>query len=272
MAESINTGLKRKGRKIDVKYLALRKIHGRALKLSNEILTLLRGGYPDGAHSLWRTLYELEIISHFLVRQDYDVSERYIAHADMRRYKEATDYQTYCEKINYELLTKEEFLSIKRRAQDLVTKYGGEYYYERGFEWIPKAILRDRSFRNLEEAVGFSHYRPYYNWSSDSIHGGPKGLFALGVLDDLQIETILIGPSNYGLVDPMHATALSLLRISLNLLSLNPQSRLECLEDFSLKLVDELGEKALKIQIHIEKYESKNPSRQANSPSPPCDK
>ena len=149
MAESSNYELNRKGRKIDVKYIALRKIHGRALKVSNEIFTLLKGGYPDGAHSLWRTLYELEIISHFLVNQDLDVSERYMAHTDMRRYKEAKDYQTYCKKINYEPLTEDELLTMKRRVEDLITKYGTEFCYEKGFEWIPKAILRSRSFRNL---------------------------------------------------------------------------------------------------------------------------
>jgi hypothetical protein len=143
----------------------------------------------------------------------------------------------------------------------LITKYGTEFCYEKGFEWIPKAILRSRSFRNLEEAVGFSHYHPYYNWSSDSIHGGPKGLISVGTLNGLQSETILIGPSNYGLVDPMHATALSLLRITLNLLSQNQQSRNQRLVNFSLKLVDEVGEKALKIQIDIEKYESNRPNR-----------
>ena len=49
------------------KLTALVNAHARALQISNEILVLLKAGYPDGANARWRSLYELAVISFFLL-------------------------------------------------------------------------------------------------------------------------------------------------------------------------------------------------------------
>lgn len=41
------------------KHATLVKLHARSILISNEIVTLVRGGYADGAHARWRSLYEL---------------------------------------------------------------------------------------------------------------------------------------------------------------------------------------------------------------------
>ena len=41
---------------------ALQNIQARALLVSRECLTLIKNGYPDGAFSRWRTIYELSVI------------------------------------------------------------------------------------------------------------------------------------------------------------------------------------------------------------------
>ena len=47
----------------DVLFEALISLQARALLVSNEILCLLAGGYPDGALSRWRTLHEIGVVA-----------------------------------------------------------------------------------------------------------------------------------------------------------------------------------------------------------------
>jgi hypothetical protein len=51
------------------KHVALIKIHARAIQVANEILTLLKAGYADGANGRWRTLYELTPLFLFLRKE-----------------------------------------------------------------------------------------------------------------------------------------------------------------------------------------------------------
>jgi hypothetical protein len=64
--------------------------------------------------------------------------------------------------------------------------------------------------------------RPYYWLASDPVHANPKGLsFNLG-LHPFRKGSTLGGPSNVGLADPGHATAVSLLQLMTTFLALRP--------------------------------------------------
>ena len=45
---------------------ALSRLHARACQVTDEILTLLKAGFADGAHARWRTLHELAVTSIFI--------------------------------------------------------------------------------------------------------------------------------------------------------------------------------------------------------------
>ena len=47
-------------------FLSLQYIHGRALQVYLEIITLMKNGFADGAFARWRTIYELAIVSDFI--------------------------------------------------------------------------------------------------------------------------------------------------------------------------------------------------------------
>ena len=116
----------------DVKLNALIRIHDRALQITNEILTLLKAGYPNGANARWRSLHELAVISMFLSDNDNVVSQRYLEHEAIIRYKEVMTYQEHCEKLG-QVPHKEEFLDkLKERRDELCDKYGKDY---KG-EWV----------------------------------------------------------------------------------------------------------------------------------------
>ena len=47
-------------------YAAQLHIHGRAMQIFLEIITLMKGGFADGAYARWRSLFELSIVSYFI--------------------------------------------------------------------------------------------------------------------------------------------------------------------------------------------------------------
>ena len=70
---------------------AIVKIQARAIQIANEIFILLKAGYPDGANARWRSLHELAVISFFLKDSPDEVSQRYLEHELIKRFKDAKD-------------------------------------------------------------------------------------------------------------------------------------------------------------------------------------
>lgn len=165
----------------DAKYVALLKIHARSILIAREILVLLKTGYIDGAHVRWRSMHELAVISLFLLNNETIVSERYLNHSYIRRAFESKDFNEYSSKTGYAPYTEEELEDFEETRKKLEEKYGNDYNYTGGFGWIPTSITKNRNFKQLEKLSGIDHLRPYYNWSSNQVHGGAHGFEYLGV-------------------------------------------------------------------------------------------
>ena len=108
----------------------------------------------------------------------------------------------------------------------------------------------------LAKHVGLGHLQPFFRLSSAAVHGLSRGFDSLGLIPDLQNKTLLCGPSNYGLADPLQLASLSLHQITVCLLTLQPdfESLVELLVMHSF--VKEIGVKAADIQKTIEKEEA----------------
>ncbi|MGI0093878.1 MAG: DUF5677 domain-containing protein, partial [Nitrosotalea sp.] len=242
-----------KGKNItNQKKASLIKIHARTVQISYEILALIRGGFADGAHARWRSLHELAIITFFLRDNSDEVSERYLAHNTMKKFKESENYQKHHKALGYPSMTKRELDVLKKEHDRLLQKYGSEFEYGNGFEWIPKTILPKRNFRSLEERAKLDKFHPFYRWASDSVHGGSKGLHRLGLMNDSQNQILAAGPTNYGFADPIHSTAISLSHATSNLLLLEPDFEDILIMKVIQKYIKEVGEKALKVQKKLE--------------------
>ena len=60
-----------KGESINLyKYYTVKKIHGRTIQIAEEIEVLLENGYPNGALSRWRSLYELQILLEYFALKE----------------------------------------------------------------------------------------------------------------------------------------------------------------------------------------------------------
>lgn len=238
---------------------ALLKIHARALQISKEILVLLKAGYADGANSRWRSLHELAVISFFLKDNNDDVSKRYLDHEFVRSFKEAKDYRAHYKELGYLPISRKEFNRIKRKKEKLCMKYRDNF--QEGYGWIPSSILSNRNFRALEASVKLSKLHPFYNLSCDSVHGGAKGFYRLGLVSEMQDMVMLVGPSNYGLADPIQNTAISLSHITVCLLNMKPDFETIIQMQIILTYVKEICRKAVDVQESIEKEMASNPSK-----------
>jgi hypothetical protein len=96
----------------------------------------------------------------------------------------------------------------------------------------------------VQEASGIEHLLPYYKLASHNVHANPKGVFyKLGLIGESDI--LLAGPSNAGLADPGHATALSVLQVSVALAQLHSTFDHNVAMAVMTTLVDEIGKSLL---------------------------
>jgi hypothetical protein len=52
----------------------------RATSVAHEICAMLRAGFPIGAHARWRTLYEMDVIAHVLLKGNRGTAARFVNH------------------------------------------------------------------------------------------------------------------------------------------------------------------------------------------------
>lgn len=63
------------------------ELHARSCQVLYEIVTLIEGGFADGAMSRCRTLHEIAVTAMFLERADEDLAARYINHQVVESWK-----------------------------------------------------------------------------------------------------------------------------------------------------------------------------------------
>ena len=248
-------------------FKALRGIHARACQMSRAILTLLRSGFADDAHARWRSLHELAVVANFIEQHGDEVAERYLLHEVVQQRKLARLYKEYEVRANLEPITQAEIDALDDQCKKLVNRFGKSFTEEYG--WAACALKnRQPSLAEIERATDLDHFRPYYRMASDNVHPNSHGTFYKlgGFSPDLNI--LLAGPSNLGLADPGHGTALSLTQITAALV--NTTSSLDTLTELTVlrQLEDEVGTAFLEAHESAEAItEKKDPSKQ-RAPSP----
>jgi hypothetical protein len=236
----------------DCVFEVLTRLHARACQVTSEIIVLLRTGHADGAHARWRCLHEIAVTAIFIAKQGNDTAERYLLHKDRESYRAALQYQEYCERLGYTPLTEEELAKMQIAHQHLIERFGKSY--DRDYGWASNAIGKEKpTFRDIEGTVSLDYLRPYYRMASHNIHANPQGIFFKLGLSPHGEDILMAGPSNVGLADPGHATALSLTQISVTLLTKNPNVDRLIVCDILTRLSKEIGENFLLIHNQLEK-------------------
>ena len=239
--------------KHDVEFEALRGLHARACQISSEVLVLLRHGYADGAHARWRSIHEISIVSFMIREHGNDLAERYLLHDTVQRYKLACAHLDFNERIGDDPVPAKYIDRLKAERDELVDRFGSSFKGDYG--WAADAIGKLRpTIRDLEEHAGIDHMRLYYRMASDNVHANSHAsLYRLGLgLDQFGGDTLLAGPSNMGLADPGHSTAISLGQVTINLIGKQPSMCSSLISRMILKLQNRIGNEFLKVHREIE--------------------
>ncbi|MDY6966866.1 MAG: DUF5677 domain-containing protein [Halobacteriota archaeon] len=239
----------------DCVFEILTRLHARACQTASEVLVLLESGHADGAHARWRSLHEIAVVGFFVKLHGNAVAERYLLHDGVESYKAAVQYQEHCSTIGYEPLSQEEFDEIEANYRSLINRFGTSYKSDYG--WAASALGKERpTFRDIEEEAGLDHLRPFYKLASHNVHANPKGVFFKHGLYPNSGDILLAGPSNTGLADPSHGTAISLGQITVALITIRPNiDRLVACEVL-IKLGPEIGKEFLAAQKSLENQEA----------------
>jgi hypothetical protein len=201
----------------DFVFNALMRLHVRSCRTANEVLWLLEGGFASAAHSRWRTLHELNVVSWFIREKGQETAERYLLHHVAESWKGMLGYQQHCHKLGDTAFSPAEMDEARAEVDALCQRFGRVYREPWG--WAAAALRLDRpSFADVEKAVGFEHFRPHYKMSSHPTHAGSKGIwFDLGnELNEDGDDLGSAGPSNAGLAEPGIATTHSLFQVTVN--------------------------------------------------------
>ena len=224
----------------DCVFEVLTRLHARACQVASEVLTLIRSGYPDGAHARWRSLHEIAVVAFFVGQHGQDVAERYLLHQAVESWRAAQEYQGYCVALGYTPFEQDEMDSLERNKDLLIRRFGKSYAGNYG--WAAHALKLPRpSFADIEKAVGLDKLRPYYRMASHNIHANPKGVFVKLGLAGFDADLLLAGPSQRGLADPGHGTAISITQATTALLTSQPNLDRLVICDVLRRLQQETG-------------------------------
>ena len=132
------------------------------------------------------------------------------------------------------------------------------------YGWAASALgKKGPTIADIEESVDLEHWRPYYGMASDNVHANAHGAYYRLGSSLRPGEILLAGPSNAGLADPRHSTAISLNQITTVLLATKPTLDNIVISNILLKLVDEIGEAFLQAHRELEALEAESRSPDA---------
>ena len=234
----------------DLKRSALTLLHARACLVASEVQGLLRSGHAAGAQARWRTLHELAVIAFVLGGNEPEISERFLLHRHVERYKDALQYQQYCEALGYERFSDEEITEFLQLHDEVITRYGPPYKNDWGWAMSLFPSGEAASFSKLERLAGLEHFKPWFRLSSHGIHSGATG--AVHIRDFYgRGDVMLAGPSNAGLADPGNGALISLHQVTAAMLIYGSSHGPEPQDLLTLKAVARLLDQAQQAFLEV---------------------
>jgi hypothetical protein len=220
----------------------------------NEIVHLLKSGFPSGAHSRWRRLHEIACVSYFVSKHGEDMARRFIDYEAVEGYYQAQAILDHQREMYCEILSEDDFKVLKREFSKVKNRYGSDFVSKAVYPygWVPREVLKTRSLREIEKAVKLDVLRPYYDVASYNVLGGPKGLmFKMGTVKKGKRAVAPVGPSNYGLADPGKSAAISLGQVMACVLQAESTFKRAVIVEALRILVDEICDAFCEIQAEF---------------------
>lgn len=222
----------------------LARLHPRALLVASEVLCLIEGGFADGALSRWRSLHELVVVSMFIAKHGDKAATSYRLSLSFHRARAARQYNEYASRANLMPIDDDDIRKIEAEREAAEKALGR--HLRNDWDWAANHLVgQPANFASLERDVQLDHWRPRYKWACQHVHAGFFENHKLLGMSEAKEVMFLVGPSNSGMVDPLHMTAISLYQMTVNFL-FYPEPNLDrvmfarVLESF----IDKVGEAA----------------------------
>ena len=197
---------------------ALAHIFPRALLVAREIICLLKGGFPDGALTRWRSLHELAVTAKYIRNHEKSAVVSYLMSFHFSSRRAAHQMNEFANVNNMNRFSKEELGELDAKCSMAEEIIGQKIKNDKDGEW-PKILQNRRNFADIEKDVGMDHYRPLYKWASTHTHANHHPMEDLLGQTDSSGQAHLVGQSNSGLVVPFQLTATTLGEITTTYLS-----------------------------------------------------
>lgn len=191
---------------------ALVLVYARGIQTAGEIRTLLRAGFAAGAWARWRTLHELSVVALFIGRHGDAVAEAYLAHDEVQALRTIKAHEKSSQNPEaWGRLRQEQ----EKRVASLRGRFGKEMF-KRDYGWAAPAFPPEHypypkpGIEELEEHVRLGHARGVCMAANHVVHAGPRGFLDNPGHAKWPPETLLTGPSPYGIDQAAGWTAESL--------------------------------------------------------------
>lgn len=148
----------------------------RNLRIFNEILVLLKNGFPEGAIARWRSLYENIVVMIYMMRQENkeEIVEKYIN--NRKWINDSQKNITFNDLRVYRRCSCKKGSILKPIRIDNYKKYTKDEG-KTDYSWVGK-----RGFKEIQEKVDVGHFDYYYTNVCKYIHAG--GYSSLNLIDE----------------------------------------------------------------------------------------
>ncbi|MFE4264943.1 DUF5677 domain-containing protein [Streptomyces sp. NPDC056883] len=197
---------------------ALVEIHAKACRVTGEVLALLASGFPEGALARCRTLHEFAVTASVIGSCagdpiHGDLGLRFLDHGIVAQLRNAKQYQE--DYVALKVIPLEDGLldRLEQRYREMLIKHGADF--SRDYGWAKKYCPND-NFRALEDRAGMAHMRGYYQWASNEVHSGARGI-DLNVHEFRGVRILRIGKTDAGFAEPASMAINSLYQVTASL-------------------------------------------------------
>lgn len=155
-----------------LKFGQLLHLHIKGCQVANEINTLIKSGYADAALARWRTLHETSAVFIALFTNDLEVSRMFYECQFIEQLKRIETFEIHRGTLNWKAPDGNTIKILEQKRNELRIRYGTDFLRDYGWtiNFLPKG---KRNFAALEEEVGLSYLRPFYQWANKGVHASP---------------------------------------------------------------------------------------------------
>lgn len=183
------------------------RFHCRAVRIYEEIIWLLEGGFPDAAYSRWRTMLEIAVLAITIREKSEETAIDYVQHRLAEKAEATLGCDDLAELMNFRQLETSEREALKKLVGFKV-------------DWMKThGVAIGKPFKLLKNSR-LSHWIADYGVSSLELHGKQLQDSDSLAMSEFPVDGFLLGRSNQGVSRVAHLSSLMLSIVTMSLISL----------------------------------------------------